>query len=271
MVKTTLITGTSSGIGKETAKLFLEKGWNVIATRRDTEKENDLDNFDNVLITKLDVCDIDSIKNSIKLGIEKFGEIDVIVNNAGYGAMGILEEFDREGIKRQMDVNVLGLIDTTKEIIPHFRKNKKGVIINVSSILGKVTFPLSSLYCASKFAVEGFSEGLSYEMSKIGVKVKIIEPGAIKTDFATRSFDYRVNDNLVEYGNISNSLMSALGPAIENAPNPKIVAEKIFEAATDDTNTLRYLVGEDAKFFEKNRKDLGEEEFVNSIKKQFNI
>ena len=145
MRKTILITGASSGIGKATAKLFQLRGWNVIASMRNPEIETELIELENVHIAKLDVLDLDSIHRTIEDGIQHFGNIDVLVNNAGYGAYGPLESFNRDNIIRQFNTNVIGLLDVTKMVLPHFRQNKKGIIINISSIGGKMTFPLGSL------------------------------------------------------------------------------------------------------------------------------
>ena len=125
MNKTILITGASSGIGKETAKLFHSKGWNVIATMRNPENETELNQLDNVLVARLDVLDLDSIQKAFQDGIQKFGSVDVLLNNAGYGAYGPLETFSREKIVRQFNTNVIGLLDVTKIALPLFRKNKK--------------------------------------------------------------------------------------------------------------------------------------------------
>src|SRR5215831_11835791 len=163
---------------------------------RSPQKEDDLTKLDNVFVTRLDVQDPGTITAAVRAGIAKFGKIDVLLNNAGYGSYGVLEATPMEKIRRQFDVNVIGLLETTKAVLPHFRANKEGVIINISSIGGKITFPLGTLYHGSKFAVEGLSEALSFEMETIGVKVKIVEPGAIKTDFAGRSFDFN-NDESV--------------------------------------------------------------------------
>ncbi|MEO1522144.1 MAG: SDR family oxidoreductase, partial [Cyanobacteria bacterium J06633_2] len=190
MGKTILITGSSSGIGKATAKYFQERGWNVIATMRSPEKEAELTQLDNILVTRLDVQDSASIMTAVEAGIARFGKIDVLLNNAGYGAYGLLEATPVEKIKRQFEVNVIGLLETTQAILPHFRANRDGMIINISSIGGKMTFPLGTLYHGSKFAVEGLSEALSFEMEAIGVKVKVVEPGMIRTDFGGRSFDF---------------------------------------------------------------------------------
>ncbi|NEO73715.1 SDR family oxidoreductase [Moorena sp. SIO3H5] len=271
MSKTILITGASSGIGKATAKLFQEKGWNVVATMRTPEKETELTTLDNVLVTRLDVLEQDSITKAVQLGIEKFDKIDVLVNNAGYGAYGLLEATPREKIIRQFDVNVIGLLDVTKAILPHFRQNKDGILINISSIGGKMTFPLFSLYNGTKFAVEGISEGLSFELQAIGCKVKIIEPGVINTDFAGRSLDMNNDENLTEYQELIGKLFNSMESLAEQASEPIVVANVIYEAATDGTDKLRYTAGEDARMMVANRKELDDKTFIQGIKEQFSI
>lgn len=271
MEKTILITGASSGIGKETAKLFQSKGWNVIATMRNPETETELKQLANVLVTKLDVLDLDSIQKAVDEGIQKFGGIDVLLNNAGYGAYGPLEAFSRDKILRQFNTNVIGLLDVTKAVLPHFRQNKKGIIINISSIGGKITFPLGSLYHGTKFAVEGISEALHYEVEQFGGKVKIVEPGMIATDFAGRSFDFSNDETMLEYQNIVGALMNALPTMAQNASPAGVVAEVIFEAATDGKNQLRYTAGEDAKMLIANRQQYDDATFIGGIKSQFGL
>jgi short-subunit dehydrogenase len=271
MNKTILITGASSGIGKETAKLFQSKGWNVIATMRNPENETELKQLENVLVAKLDVLDLDSIQKAFEEGIEKFGSIDVLLNNAGYGAYGPLEAFRREKIVRQFNTNVIGLLDVTKTVLPHFRQNKKGIIINISSIGGKMTFPLGSLYHGTKFAVEGISESLNYEVEQFGGQVKIVEPGMIATDFGGRSFDFSNDESMAEYKNIVNALMTAMPTMAENASPASVVAEVIFEAATDGKNQLRYTAGEDAKMLITNRQQYDDVTFIGGIKSQFGL
>ncbi|MTI31545.1 SDR family oxidoreductase [Xanthovirga aplysinae] len=271
MAKTILITGASSGIGKATALLFQEKGWNVIATMRTPEKEKELTKLNNVLVTRLDVLDLSSIKNAIEGGIEGFGKIDVLINNAGYGAYGALEATPRENVLRQFNTNVIGLLDTTKAILSHFRENKEGMIINISSIGGKMTFPLGSLYHGTKFAVEGISEALNYELEQIGCQVKIIEPGAIATDFAGRSFDFNNDENMEGYQNLVNKIMGSFDSLLANASPSSVVAEVIYQAATDGSNQLRYTAGEDAKTLMANRKQLDDETFIGGIKQQFGL
>jgi len=271
MTQTILITGASSGIGKATAKYFQEKGWNVIATMRSPEKESDLTKLDNVLVTHLDVQDSASIKKAVTTGIETFGKIDVLLNNAGYGSYGVLEATPMEKIQRQFDVNVIGLLEATKAVLPHFRENKNGVIINISSIGGKMSFPLGTLYHGSKFAVEGLSEALSFEMESIGVKVKIVEPGMIKTDFGGRSLDFNNDENLTEYQELVGKVFAALGPLAESGSEADVVAEVIYQAATDGTNQLRYTAGPDAVEIVANRKAADDETFIGGIKAQFGL
>jgi len=157
MNKTILITGTSTGLGRATAKIFQSKGWNVIATMRNPSDESELTQLERTLVTRLDVQDIPSIKSAVDAGLAKFGRIDALVNNAGYGAYGPLEATPLDKIRRQFDVNVLGLLATTQALLPHFRANRSGTIINISSIGGRMTFPLGTLYHGTKFAVEGLS------------------------------------------------------------------------------------------------------------------
>jgi len=273
MRNTILITGASSGIGKETGRLFQSKGWNVVATMRSPDKEKELAKLDNVFVTRLDVTDDDSIKSAIDEGIKKFGKIDVLLNNAGYGAYGPLEAFEKSRIKRQFDTNVIGLLMTTKTILAHFRENRSGIIVNISSIAGKMTFPLGTLYHGTKFAVEGLSESLNFELEPIGIKVKIVEPGLIATDFAGRSLDFANEESLQEYQPVVLKLIEAFsGQAYQAQASPaSAVADVIWEAVTDGTNTLRYTAGDDAKKYMADRKSLSDEEFISGVKKQFNL
>lgn len=270
-MKTILITGASSGIGKETAKLFQSKGWNVIATMRSPEKETELNTLANVLVTKLDVLDPATVKNTISEGIAKFGSIDVLLNNAGYGAYGVLESFTREQIVRQFDTNVIGLLDVTKAVLPHFRANKSGIIINISSIGGKMTFPLGALYHGTKFAVEGISESLSYEVEQFGGKVKIVEPGAIATEFAGRSMDFSNDENMAEYQPIVGKVLSTVNTMFAQASPAKVVANVIYEAATDRTDKLRYTAGEDAKAIIARREATDDTTFIGDMKAHFGL
>ena len=271
MSQTILITGSSSGIGKTTAKYFQEKGWNVVATMRTPEDGTELSGLENTLVTRLDVQDPDSISRAVQLGIETFGQVDVLLNNAGYGAFGVLEATSMDKIRRQFDVNVIGLLETTKVLVPHFRANRSGIIINVSSVGGRVTFPLGSLYHGSKFAVEGLTEAMSYEMDAIGVRVKLVEPGVIKTDFGGRSFDFSNDESLFEYQQVVGALFGGMDRLGKAASDPLVVAEVIYLAATDGTPQLRYTAGEDARQLLASRTSADDETFIGDMKRQFGL
>jgi short-subunit dehydrogenase len=242
MDKVILITGSSSGIGKETVKLFQSKGWKVAATMRTPEKATDLQNIVDVECIRLDVTDLDSIKSAIQTTLDKFGRIDALVNNAGYGLVGAFEASTREQIVQQYMTNVFGLMDVTREILPYFRQEKRGTIVNVASVGGRITFPLYSLYHGTKWAVEGFSESLQYELKPFNIKVKIIEPGPIKTDFYDRSQDLTRKEGLTAYDSFIEKVMPNMQKNGENAPGGEVVAETIYRAVTDGTWKMRYPV-----------------------------
>ncbi len=243
MKKTVLITGTSSGIGRETVKYFQAKGWNVAATMRTPDKEKELGNMPGVRLYRLDVLDEKSIRKAVSDAEKDFGQIDVLVNNAGYGAVGPFEAASPDQVKRQFETNVFGLMNVTREILPYFRKRCDGLIINISSIGGHLAFPLYSLYHGTKWAVEGFSESLQYELALFNIRVKIIEPGAIKTDFYDRSMDFFTKDGLTDYDSYVNRVMEKMQSAGNNAEGPLVIAKTIFRAANDKSPRLRYSAG----------------------------
>ena len=267
MNKTVLITGASSGIGKSTARLFAAKGWNVVATMRAPEKETELAQSDNVLVTKLDVQIPASITAAVEAGIAKFGKIDVLVNNAGYAAVGVFEAASREQIKRQFDVNLFGLMDVTQAVLPHFRENGAGTIVNISSMGGRVTFPLGSLYNATKFAVEGFSEALAYELSTLNVAVKIVEPGSIDTNFAKTSAEFIAN-TIPAYDQLVKELFVRYRKPTEHLQKASAeqVGRVIYQAATDGTRRLRYVIGADAEMYIQHRETKSDAEYVKTMR-----
>ncbi|WP_420884492.1 SDR family oxidoreductase [Amnimonas aquatica] len=169
--KTVLITGASSGIGLATARHFQARGWNVAATMRNPADQPELAQLPNVICPALDVHDKDSIAQAIQITFERFGAIDVVVNNAGYALMGAFETLDEAQVRRQFETNVFGLMEVCRAVLPHFRQRRAGLLINVSSMVGRIPLPLYSVYNASKHAVEGFTEGLVYELEPFGVRV----------------------------------------------------------------------------------------------------
>ncbi|PZR77886.1 MAG: short-chain dehydrogenase/reductase [Stutzerimonas stutzeri] len=271
MTKTILITGTSSGLGRATAKLFQAKGWNVIATMRDPARETELTNLPHTLVTRLDVQDVPSITSAVEAGLAKFGRIDALVNNAGYGAYGPLEATSLESMRRQYDVNVIGLMATTKALLPHFRVNHGGVIVNISSMGGRIAFPTGALYHGAKFAVEGLSEALQYELAPIGVRVKLIEPGMINTDFGGRSLEHNNDTALTEYQPLVQGMHQALGAIAQQASSPEAIAEVIYSAATDESDRLRYIAGADAEQIIAARAALSDADFFANLRRQFGI
>jgi len=229
-------------IGKETAKLFQIKNWKVAATMRSPEKAEDLQKIADIECLRLDVTDADSIKTAIAATIEKFGRIDAVVNNAGYGLVGAFEAATEQQIEKQFQTNVFGLMNVCREILPVFRERKKGIIVNVASMGGRITFPLYSLYHATKWAVEGFSESLQYEVEQFNIRIKIIEPGPIKTDFYDRSMDLTRREGLTAYDYFIDKAMPNMQKAGAGAPEGSVVAETIYEAVTDGSKKMRYPV-----------------------------
>ena len=245
--KTVLITGTSTGIGRSTARYFQSKGWNVAASMRTPSKETELNKLDGVFCPRLDVTDSTSIQSAIDETVKRFGGIDAVVNNAGYGLSGPFEGASDEQVRRQFETNVFGVMRVTRGILPYFRGKKSGTIVNVASMGGRIVFPLYSLYHATKWAVEGFTESLRYEVEPLGIRVKLIEPGAIKTDFYERSNDTTVAASPVDYQELCRIGFANMSQAGTQGSPPEKVAQAIFKAATDKGSKLRYPVGNDAK------------------------
>jgi NAD(P)-dependent dehydrogenase (short-subunit alcohol dehydrogenase family) len=272
MKSTALITGCSSGLGKTTATYFARKGWNVVATMRSQETEQELTKLNNVLVTRLDVQDTESIRVAIATGIGRFGRIDVLVNNAGFGLFGIFEATPRERIAEQFSVNVFGVMDVIRTLLPHFRSNKKGLIVNVSSGAGVFGLPMISLYCASKFALEGFSEALSYELASQNIGVKIIEPGGMgTTNFGKRSGQESARtDRIPEYDDfLAQASVFFEGLKQSRLGTEEDVAEVIFNAATDETKQLRYVATDDIKPWVEARRETSEGEYMSLMWKRF--
>lgn len=242
MEKVILITGASTGIGNETAKLFQTKNWKVAATMRSPEEAVDLQNIVDVECLALDVTDPASIKSAIDETLKKFGRIDVVVNNAGYGLVGPFEASTDEQIERQFQTNVFGTMNVCRAILPYFREHKRGTIVNVASLGGRVTFPFYTIYNSTKWAVEGFSESLQFELEQFNIRIKIIEPGPIKTDFYGRSQDVAKMDGLGAYEHLSDAVISNMQKYGETAPDGRIVAQTIYDAVTDGSKKIRYPV-----------------------------
>jgi len=242
-----LITGSSSGIGKETAREFSRRGWNVAASMRSPETEKDLQTVQGVVLVRLDVTDRASIAQAVGQVLSRFGAIDAVVNNAGYALVGPFELATPEQIERQFATNVLGLMSVTRSLLPHFRERQRGTIVNIASMAGRISFPFFSLYHATKWAVEGFSESLQHELQPFNIRVKIVEPGIIDTDFYSRSADNAATGPTEAYAGYLTEGPGKIQATGTHGSKPNKVAQVVYEAATDGSGRLRYPVGIDAK------------------------
>jgi NAD(P)-dependent dehydrogenase (short-subunit alcohol dehydrogenase family) len=264
---TIFITGTSSGLGRASAKLFSARGWTVIATMRTPSKETELAALPNVVLLALDITDQQQIAEAASRALGR-GEVDVVFNNAGYGMAGPLEGVTDEQMLRMVHTNLMGPIRVTKAFTPYFREKRAGLFINTTSIGGLITVPLNSMYHATKWALEGWSEGMAFELSQFGIGLKIIEPGGMKTDFFTRSFDAGRHP---AYDALVNQVMNAITDPkqMETYSTPEQIAEVVYEAATDGKDQLRYVAGADAKATYATRLQIGDEAFRKAIAQQF--
>jgi NADP-dependent 3-hydroxy acid dehydrogenase YdfG len=239
-MRTVLITGTSSGIGKETAILFAKKGWRVAATMRDTEHISLFTDIENITTYVLDVRNKNSITSCIKQVIQDFGKIDVLVNNAGIYTTNPLELTSDETIDDVVETNIKGLIYTTKTLVEHFRGNKSGIIVNVSSIAGRVTFPFQSIYHTSKWAIEGLSESLYYELKPLKIKVKVVEPGMVKTNIYSSVMDFPFEQYPIDYQENFKKWHRYLMKNFRNGYLPELDAKTIYKAVNSNNSRLRY-------------------------------
>jgi NAD(P)-dependent dehydrogenase (short-subunit alcohol dehydrogenase family) len=273
-----LVTGSSSGIGFETALLLARNGIYTYATMRNLSKSEEIlacTRKDNLQLEtlRLDVTDEGSISEAIDMIIDKKDRIDILVNNAGYSLLGPLELLHLDEIKEEFETNFFGIIRLIQCVLPIMRKQRYGKIINISSLAGRIGFPLSSAYGSSKFALEGLTESLGYEVQNFGIHVILIEPGVIKTNLVNNMKlgneimklqdrdDNKIIDGDSPYAEIINKRISAFKPRYEKGSSPKIVAEKVLEAAISDNPKARYLVGGDALKMIERRNNATDEEF----------
>jgi NAD(P)-dependent dehydrogenase (short-subunit alcohol dehydrogenase family) len=265
--RTIFITGSSSGLGRAAAKLFASRGWAVVATMRNPEKETALATLPGIGLSALDITDRLQIESAVARAVAA-GGVDVVFNNAGYGMSGPLEGVTDGQMVRMVNTNLMGTIRTTKAFIPYFREKKAGLFINTTSIGGLITVPFNSLYHATKWALEGWSESMAFELNQLGIGMKILEPGGMKTDFFTRSFDVGRHP---AYDALVDRVMGAITDPkqLETYSTPEQVAEVVYEAATDGKDQLRYTAGADANATYAARVQLGDEAFRNGIKQQF--
>ena len=267
-----LVTGSSSGIGRATVEACAARGWRVAATMRRTEDAGDLAAVPGVAVFPLDVTIQESVDSAIAAVEKHFGRLDAVVNNAGYAVDGVFEGADDATIQRQFETNVFGLMRVTRAAIPLMRRQQGGTPVQVSSMGGRATFPLYSIYHATKWAVEGFSESLAFEMRPFGIRVRIVEPGAIRTEFYDRSREKIVAPAGGGYDELVDRCEGiSLSAGRQRSSAPEVVAATIVRAITDSSWRLRYPVAAPAPMLMLLRKLLPESIFLRLIRRKYGI
>lgn len=263
-MKTVLITGSSSGYGLETALWFLERGWNVVATMR-SPKEGLLPASERLRLVKLDVTDRTSVDTAFREAIASFGAVDVVVSNAGIGLFSAFEATPDETVREIFETNTFGVMNVARAAIPHFRARRAGLLINVTSSVAILPMPLVAPYCASKTAVEGFSESLAYELAVFGAGVKIVEPGyGPGTSFAANGAARMAGLLPEEYAGYAQQLFASLAQGKTTAPTE--VAAAIWLAATDGSKRLRYAAGADSEDLAELRRAMPGEDYLSQAR-----
>ena len=270
--KVVIVTGSSSGIGLESALLLARNGYITYATMRSPEKDTSIKTAVQkeglpIRVVQLDVTDDNSVKNAVDHIISEAGRIDVLVNNAGYGLGGALEDLSMEEIKSQYETNLFGLIRVTQAVLPTMRKQRSGRIVNLSSGAGIFGYPGGSAYVSTKFAVEGLSESIAYELEPFGIKVILIEPGFIRTNFTNAmAVAKKAQDPTSPYSELMQKMMASASELAKNASTAELVANIILDAASNPNPRLRYLAGKDVESWAAGKKKMDELEFFNMIK-----
>jgi len=269
--KVAVVTGSSSGIGYETSLMLARNGFLTYATMRNLNKSENIklvatkENLP-IRINQLDVTDDVSVKNTVQAILSETGRIDVLVNNAGYGLNGAFEDLAMDEIKAQYETNVFGLIRTTQSVLPIMRRQKSGIIVNISSGAGRFGFPGGAAYVSTKFAVEGLSESMSYELEPFGIKVVIVEPGVIRTNFVT-VVAKKSQDPSSPYSQIMQKTATVFENMMANASSsPDLVAKIVLNAVTNENPNLRHLAGKDVETWLDSKRNMSDEEFYKMVK-----
>src|SRR5438132_107606 len=267
--KVAIVTGSATGIGYETAIHLAKNGFHTYATMRNLQKANGITEMAKteklpLSLIQLDVTDDTSITKAIDTVINESRRIDVLVNNAGYGLVGSVEDMSIEEMKAQYETNVFGVFRVTKAVLPHMRKQHGGSIINISSIAGRIALPLYSAYVSTKFAIEGLSESMAYELEPFGIKVAIIEPGAIKTNFR-REQAAKGSSEGSPYSSMMQSPSKVIEEMLKHRLYPEEVAKTVIQAIENPKPKLRYIVGKDAKELIELRRKSSDKDFFHMV------
>jgi NAD(P)-dependent dehydrogenase (short-subunit alcohol dehydrogenase family) len=278
--KIAVVTGSSSGMGYETSLILARNGFHTYATVRKLEGEGsnqiiDIAKNENLplQVIQLDVNDDKSVTDAVNRIAKEKGRIDVVVNNAGYDLMGALEETSMDEIKGQFETNFFGAVRVMQAVIPMMRKQGEGIIVNVTSVGGRITFPLNSPYHATKFALEGLSESMQYELEPLGIKIIVIEPGGVGSNFLKNlKMASNTSDPLNSpYRSMQSNISEYFKQWSQNLMHPSEVAKAILQAVTADNPDFRYVVGKDAITALEARRNMSDREFQNMMKKQINL
>ena len=278
IIRVAVVTGSSSGIGFETSLMLARNGFQTYATMRNPKKGENIKSIATkenlpIHIEQLDVTDNKSVTNAIQAIVSKANGIDVLVNNAGYALTGAFEDLAIEEIKAQYETNLFGLIRTTQAVLPIMRKQKSGTIVNISSGAGRFGYPTGSAYVSTKFAVEGLSESMAYELEPLGIKVILVEPGVIKTNIANGMVIAKKSQNSNSpYSQIMQKMSTSFEHMLENASSsPDVVAKVVLQAVTSENPSLRYLAGKDVEMWVEAKRNMSDDEFYKMMKQSFNF
>jgi len=270
--KVAVVTGSSSGLGYEISLMLARNGFLTYATMRNLNKSENIKSVASkenlpIRINQLDVTDDVSVKDAVQAILSETGRIDVLVNNAGYVLSGAFEDLAMDEIKTQYDTNVFGLIRTTQTVLPIMRRQKSGIIVNISSGAGRFGYPGQSAYISTKFAVEGLSESMSYELEPFGIKVVVVEPGVIRTNIVNGMVVAKKSqDPNSPYLQIIQKMATVLENMMENGSPPDLVAKVVLNAVTNESPTLRYLAGKDVEAWLDSKRNMSDEEFYKMMK-----
>src|SRR5215469_3201945 len=267
-----VVTGSSTGNGYETSLTLARNGFLTYATMRNPTKGEDIKSLADkeklpLKTVQLDVTDDISVKNAIQSITDEVSRIDVLVNNAGYALFGAFEDLSMEEIKAQYETNLFGVIRMTQTVLPIMRKQNSGIIVNISSAVGRFGFPITSAYVSTKFAIEGLSESMAYEVEPFGIKVVLIEPGYTKTNaFNNMVTAKKSQDANSPYSQLMKKMVSSTEHGFETASPPDVVANGVLKAVTSDNPSLRYLAGKHVEKWMEAKRSVSDEEFHKMMK-----
>jgi NAD(P)-dependent dehydrogenase (short-subunit alcohol dehydrogenase family) len=261
-----LITGASSGLGLATASLLTSRGFKVFGTSRKPPR----DKANGFEMLQLDVTSDESVDACIQILMHKTGRIDVLVNNAGYGLHGAIEETSISEAKAELETNFFGAVRMVKAVLPIMRQQRRGQIINVSSLGGLIANPFQAFYCASKHAMEGYTEALRHEVKRFNIKVSIVEPGWFKTNIGNASTSSAAAGSVHDCSEMYQRFISIAGKLIQNGGDPRLVAETILRIVESDSPRIRYLVGKE-KWYARVKPIVPESMFESMARRYWNL